>query len=45
MSYPMIALPAMLMMMMMMMMAVLYYLARAARQLAGLKPTDMLNQT
>lgn len=40
MSYPMIALPAMLMMM-----AVLYYLARAARQLAGLKLTDMLNQT
>lgn len=40
MSYPMIALPSMLMMM-----AVLYYLARAVRQLAGLKLTDMLNQT
>ena len=40
MSYPMIALPSMLMMM-----AVLYYLTRAARQLAGLKLTDMLNQT
>ncbi len=39
-SYPMIALPATLMMI-----AVLYYLARAARQLAGLKLTDMLNQT
>ena len=39
MSYPMIALPATLMMM-----AVLYYLARAARQLAGLKLADMLNQ-
>lgn len=36
----MIALPTTLMMM-----AVLYYLARAARQLAGLKLTDMLNQT
>lgn len=40
MSYPMIALPSMLMMM-----AVLYYLARAVRQLAGLKLTEMLNQT
>ncbi len=40
MSYTMISLPATLMMM-----AVLYYLARAARQLAGLKLTDMLNQT
>ena len=39
MSYPMIALPSMLMMM-----AVLYYIARAVRQLAGLKLTDMLNQ-
>ena len=39
MSYPMIALPSMLMMM-----AVLYYLARAVRQLAGLKLTDMFNQ-
>ena len=36
-SYPMIALPATLMMM-----AVLYYLARAARQLAGLKLADVL---
>ena len=40
MSYPMIALPATLMMV-----AVLYYLARAVRQLAGLKLTDMLKQT
>lgn len=40
MSYPMIALPATLMMM-----AVLYYLARAAQQLAGLKLTEMLHQT
>lgn len=38
-SYPMIALPAALMMM-----AALYYLARAARELAGLKLTDMLYQ-
>lgn len=37
-SYPMIALPSMLMMM-----AVLYYLARAMRELAGLKLTDALN--
>ena len=40
MSYPMIALPATLMMV-----AVLYYLARAVRQLAGLKLADMPNQT
>ena len=40
MSYPMIALPSMLMMM-----GVLYYLARAVRRLTGLKLTDMLNQT
>lgn len=38
-SYPMIALPSMLMMM-----AVLYYLARAMRELAGLKLTEALNQ-
>lgn len=37
-SYPMIAIPSMLMMM-----AVLYYLARAIRKLAGLKLTDVLN--
>lgn len=37
-SYPMIALPSMLMMM-----AVLYYLARAMRELAGLKLSDALN--
>lgn len=37
-SYPMIALPSMLMMM-----AVLYYLARAMRELAGLKLTEALN--
>jgi hypothetical protein len=37
-SYPMIALPSMLMMM-----AVLYYLARAMRDLAGLKLSDALN--
>ena len=37
-SYPMIAIPAMLMMM-----AVLYYLARATRELAGLKLTDVVN--
>ncbi len=39
-SYPMIALPATLMMM-----AVLYYLSRAARQLTGMKLTDILNHT
>ncbi len=38
-SYPMIALPSMLMMM-----AVLYYLARAMRELAGLKLTEALNR-
>lgn len=38
-SYPMIALPSMLMMM-----AVLYYLARAMRELAGLKLSEALNQ-
>jgi hypothetical protein len=38
-SYPMIALPSMLMLM-----AVLYYLARAMRELAGLKLTEALNQ-
>ena len=38
-SYPMIALPSMLMMM-----AALYYLARAMRELAGLKLTEALNQ-
>lgn len=38
-SYPMIALPSMLMMM-----AVLYYLARAMRELAGLRLTEALNQ-
>jgi hypothetical protein len=37
-SYPMIALPSMLMMM-----AVLYYLARAMHELAGLKLTEALN--
>lgn len=37
-SYPMIAIPSMLMMM-----AVLYYLGRAMRKLAGLKLTDVLN--
>ena len=37
-SYPVIALPATLMMM-----AVLYYLARSARELAGLTLSDMLN--
>ena len=39
MSYPMIAVPAMLMMM-----GLLYYLVRAARQLTGLTLTEMLNQ-
>ncbi len=39
-SYPMIALPSMLMML-----AVLYYLARTIHQLTGLKLTDALNQT
>jgi hypothetical protein len=38
-SYPMIALPSMLMMM-----AALYYLARAMRELAGLKLSEALNQ-
>lgn len=38
-SYPMIALPATVMMM-----AVLYYLARAIRELTGLKFTDLLHQ-
>lgn len=38
-SYPMIALPSMLMMM-----AVLYYLARSTRELAGLGFTDILHQ-
>jgi len=37
-SYPMIAVPAMLMMM-----GLLYYLVRAARQLTGLTVTEMLN--
>ena len=37
-SYPMIAIPAMLMML-----AVLYYLARAMRKLAGLKLTEVLH--
>lgn len=37
-SYPMIAIPSMLMIM-----AVLYYLARAMRELAGLKLSDVLN--
>ena len=40
MSYPMIAIPSMLMML-----AVLYYLARATRELAGLNLNDMLNPT
>ena len=39
-SYPMIALPSMLMML-----AVLYYLARTIHRLTGLKLTDVLNQT
>ncbi len=39
MSYPMIAIPSMLMMM-----AVLYYLARTIRKLTGLKLTDALNR-
>ena len=37
-SYPIIAIPSMLMMM-----ALLYYLARAARELAGLKLTEVLH--
>lgn len=37
-SYPMIAIPSMLMML-----AVLYYLARATRELAGLKLTDVIH--